>query len=150
MAVLFPDREAEMGSVNATLTLTNVIDQARAEAGEIAAAAVRSVTLDDVLVDTGATYLGAPPDVISQLGLRPRGALPIRTANGVIQARLFKDADLAVMGRSTTLDMLELPAGTPVLLGVTPMEILGLEPDLRNRRLRLLPLGPNDTYITAL
>jgi len=27
---------------------------------------------------------------------------------------------------------------------------LGLEPDLRNRQLRLLPLGPNDTYITAL
>ncbi len=139
-----------MGSVKATLTLTNTIDQARAEAGEIAASVVRSVTLTDVLADTGATYLGAPPDVIAQLGLRVRGALPIRTANGVIQARLFKDADLTVMGRSTTLDVLELPAATPVLLGVTPMEILGLEPDLRNRRLRLLPLGPNDTYITAL
>jgi len=150
MAVLFPDREAEMGSVNATLTLSNIIDKARADAGEIAASAVRSVTLTDVLVDTGATYLGAPPDIIAQLGLRPRGALPIRTANGVIQARLFSDGELTVMGRSTTLDVLELPVGTPVLLGVTPMEILGLEPDLRNRQLRLLPLGPNDTYITAL
>ncbi len=150
MAVLVPSREAEMGSVNATLTLTNVIDKARADAGEIAASAIRSVTLTDVLVDTGATYLGAPPDVIAQLGLRVRGALPIQTANGVIQARLFSDGELTVMGRATTLDVLELPVGTPVLLGVTPMEILGLKPDLWNRRLRLLPLGPNDTYITAL
>lgn len=150
MAVLFPHQAAKMGSVNVTLTLANAVDQARADAGEIAASAVRSVTLTDVLVDTGATYLGLPPEVIAHLGLRARGALPIRTANGVIQARLFRDADLTVMDRSTTLDVLELPEGTPVLLGVTPMEILGLEPDLQNRTIRLLPLSPNDTYITAL
>lgn len=71
-------------------------------------------------------------------------------ANGVIQGRLFRDADLTILGRSTALDVLELPAGTPVLLGVTPMEILGLEPDLQTRQLHLLPLGPNDTYVTAL
>lgn len=150
MAVLFPHQEAQMGSVNVTLTLANAVDQARADAGEIEASAVRSVTLSDVLVDTGATYLGLPPEVIARLGLRVRSALPIRTANGVIQARLFRDADLTVMDRSTTLDVLELPEGTPVLLGVTPMEVLGLEPDLQNRTIRLLPLGPNDTYITAL
>jgi predicted aspartyl protease len=150
MALIHPDQESVMGSVVATLTVANGIDQARAQAGEIAPASIRTVTITDVLVDTGATYLGLPPDVIARLGLLQRGERPIRTANGVIQARLFRDADLTVMGRSTSLDVLELPAGTPVLLGVTPMEILGLEPDLRQRRLRLLPLDPNDTYITAL
>ncbi len=34
------------------------------------------------------------------------------------------------------------------LLGVVPMETLGLEPDLRNQRLRLLPEEPGDTYYT--
>src|SRR5579863_10265579 len=42
MAVLFPDREAEMGSVSAMLTISNIIDKARADAGEIAASDVRS------------------------------------------------------------------------------------------------------------
>jgi predicted aspartyl protease len=150
MAVLFLDLDVEMGSVRATLTISNNIDKARADAGEIAASDVRSFTTTDVVVDTGATYLGLPPDVIAQLGLRQRRTLPIRTANGVIQARLFSDAELTVMGRTTTLDVLELPAGTPILLGVTPMEILGLEPDLQNRRLRALPLGPDDTYVMAV
>ena len=149
MAVLFPAREAEMGSVSATLTISNNIDKARADAGEIAASDVRSFTTTNVIVDTGATYLGVPPNVIARLGLRQRGMLPIRTANGVIQARLFSDAELTVMGRTTTPDVLELPAGRPILLGVTPMEVLGLEPDLRNRQLRALPLGPDDTYVVA-
>ncbi len=139
-----------MGSVRTTLTVTNTIDQARADAGEIDEGAVRSVTLPDVLVDTGATYLGLPPDVVARLGLRVRGARSIRTANGVVQARLFRDADLTVMGRSTTLDVLELPAGTPALLGVIPMETLGIEADVRNRGLRLLPMESDDTFITVL
>ncbi len=150
MAVLSRDEEANMGSVHTTLTVTNTIDQARAEAGEIDEGAIRSVTLTDVLMDTGAIYLGLPPDVVDLLGLRVRGARSIRIANGVIQARLFRDAELTVLGRSTTLGVLELPEGTPVLLGVTPMEILGLEADVRNRTLRLLPLGPDDSYITVL
>jgi len=45
--------------------------------------------------------------------------------------------------------VLELPAGTTPLLGVIPMEALGVEPDLQNQRLRLLPEGPTDTYVTA-
>lgn len=68
MAVLFPNQAAEMGSVSAMLTLANAIDQARAAAGEIAASNVRSVTLTGVLVDSGATYLGVPPEVIARLG----------------------------------------------------------------------------------
>lgn len=139
-----------MGSVYTTLTVINTIDQARAEAGEIDITAVRSVTLSDAVVDTGAIYLGLSPDVVARLGLRLRDERSSRTANDVAQARLFRDAELTVLGRSTTLDVLELPEGTPVLLGVTPMEILGLEADVRNRTLRLLPMGPDDTYITVL
>jgi hypothetical protein len=34
-------------------------------------------------------------------------------------------------------------------LGVTPMEILGLEPDLVNQTLRLLPMNSEQTYLMA-
>jgi predicted aspartyl protease len=149
MATLSPNLEVPMGRVDTPLTITNTIDQERADAGEIAAAAVRSVTLDGVLVDTGATFLSLPADLIAQLGLRVLRDLTISTTAGPQRARLFRNAELAVLGRRATVDVLELPGGTQPLLGVIPMEALGIEPDLVARRLRLLPDGPTDTYVTA-
>ena len=138
-----------MGRVDTTLTITNAIDQERATDGEIEAATVRSVALNGVLVDTGATFLSLPADLIARLGLRFLRDLTIGTAAGPQQARLFRNAELAVMGRRATVDVLELPGGTQPLLGVIPMEALGVEPDLMTRQLRLLPDGPTDTYVTA-
>jgi len=148
--VSFDDREAEMGRVDVPLTVTNSGDQVRAEAGDIDATAVRSVTLDGVLVDTGATFLSLPADVIARLGLRLGREVTIRTAAGPRQSRLFRDAWLSLLGREGTFDCLELPGGTQPLLGVIPMEALGLEPDLVHRRLRLLPDQSPDSYVTAL
>lgn len=150
MATVSFDRESEMGRIDVTLTVTNSVDQARAEAGDIDAAAVRSVTLDSVLVDTGATFLSLPADVIARLGLRPVRDVMIGTATGPQRARLYGDARMALLGREGTFDCLELPGATQPLLGVIPMEALGLEPDLAGRRLRLLPDDSPDSYITAL
>jgi len=149
MAVLSPNLEVPMGRVDTTLTVVNIIDQERAEAGELDVSAVRSVTLDGVLVDTGATYLSLPADLLAPLGLRFLRGLTIGTAAGRQWARLFGNAQLTVMGRLATVDVLERPVGTRPLLGVIPMEVLGAEPDLVARRLRLLPDGPTDTYVTA-
>ena len=57
---------------------------------------------------------------------------------------------LEVEGRSGEFRCMETPDGTPVLLGAVPMETLGVEPDLRNQRLRLLPEDGPDTHILAL
>ena len=64
-------------------------------------------------------------------------------------ARLCRDAAITLMGREGTFDCLELPSGADPLLGVIPLEALGLEPDLRNQRLRVLPGEPGDTYYTV-
>lgn len=58
----------QMGQVIVTLTVTNRIDQVLAEQGFIPVE-VRSCTLTNVLVDTGATLLCLPAAIISQLGL---------------------------------------------------------------------------------
>jgi predicted aspartyl protease len=133
-----------------TVTVDNYLDHIRAKKGEIDADQVRSVTLRNVFVDTGAVHLGLAPDVIARLDLDYRKTIPIRTANGIIQARLFGGALVAIMGRDAVMEVLELPAGTPTLLGVIPLETLGLEPDLKARTLRALPLGPDDSYVTVL
>jgi clan AA aspartic protease len=140
----------DMGKITSTITITNRIDQAKAEDGDLAPEKVRSITLSDVLIDTGATTLCLPSDVIKQLGLKKLRDVPVETALGVADARIFQDAKLSLLGREGTFECLELPGGRQPLLGVIPLEALGIEPDLRNQTLRLLPLTQQDTYLTIL
>jgi len=146
--VIVPEKVREVGKIVTPLIIANRGDQARATAGDIPSDQVRTVTLDAVIVDTGATTLALPADVIARLGLTVRREVPILTATGPNTARLCQDAAVTLLGREGTFDCLELPAGMDALLGVIPMEALGLEPDLRNQRLRLLPEEPGDTYYT--
>lgn len=150
MTTLSPNLKVPMGRVDTSLIISNRADQIEAERGLRDAKDTRSVTLDGVLVDTGATYLSVPADIVARLGLTILRELTIQTAAGPRRARLFRDATLSVMGREGTVDVLELPEGIQPLLGVIPLEVLGLEPDVARRRLRLLPDGPTETYVTAL
>ena len=82
----------QMEQVIVTLTLTNRIDQVLAQRGFISSGKVRSYTLDDVLVDMGATLLCLPAWIISQLGLVQGGEAQVQTADRVQQAHLtFSD-----------------------------------------------------------
>jgi predicted aspartyl protease len=135
-----------MGSVRTPLVVTNDRDQARAEAGDISPDRIRSETLESVVVDTGASTLALPADVIARLGLPLRREVPIATATGKSTARLFRGAAISLLGREGTFDCLELPEGSEALLGVIPMETLGMEPDLQHQRLRLLPEEPGNTH----
>ncbi|MGF1524567.1 MAG: retroviral-like aspartic protease family protein [Leptolyngbyaceae cyanobacterium] len=139
-----------MGKVLTRLTVTNRIDQALAQRGGLSLDKIRSVTLANVLVDTGATTLCLSADVIKKLGLELLREVPIATATGISTARIFQDAKISLCGREGTFECLELPGGQDALLGVIPLEALGLEPDLKNQRLRILPTDPTDTYLTIL
>lgn len=139
----------QMGKVKTTLIATNRADQILAQHGVIPNEEIRSVFLTDVLVDTRATLLGLPADIVATLGLTLRREAEVHTANGPATMRIFTDLQISVEGRETLTKCLELPVGTPALLGVIPLEDLGLEPDLKNERLRLLPMEGDDTYLTA-
>lgn len=144
------DADHLMGKVLTTLTVTNRIDEASAARGLMPPEQVRSVTLQDVLVDTGATTLCLPAAVIAQLGLDLLKEVEVSTATGVSKARIFQDAKISLLGREGTFECLELPGGRNALLGVIPLEALGLEPDLRNQTLKVLPSESADTYLTIL
>ncbi|MEG4149486.1 aspartyl protease [Microcoleus sp. Pol12B5] len=149
MALVLPNlQEKQMGQVITTITVTNRIDRVMAEGGFISAEEVRSVILDNVVVDTGVTLLSLPARIISQLGLIQVGERDVETSAGIKKGRIFADAQIIVEGREGRFDCLELPEGvSAVLLGVIPMEELGLEPDLKNRRLRVLPMNNQQTYL---
>lgn len=140
----------QMGQVIVTLTINNRIDQVLAERGFIPIEQVRSCTLNDVIVDTGATLLCLPAAVINQLGLVLGGEASVETSAGVQKGRIFRDVDLCIENRRGTFDCLELTEVPYALLGVIPMEVLGLEPDLKNRKLRVLPMNSEQTYLSIL
>lgn len=138
-----------MGKVLAPITVTNWLDSELASAGFREPGAVRSIAVDEALVDTGATLLCLPRAVIEQLGLPFARSVEIETAGGRATARLFRGALLSVFGRDGSFDCLELPGSEAVLLGVIPLEQLGLRPDLVSQRLELLPPAGPGGYLTA-
>jgi len=138
-----------MGKITAQVTITNRIDEGMAERGLIPREKVRSINVEDALVDTGATLLCLPRAMIKSLGLPLLREVETSTAAGVRRVRLFQDAKLSLMGRAGTFECLELPGGKGVLIGALPLEALGIEPDLKNQTLRLLPETGEKTYLTA-
>lgn len=139
-----------MGKVLADLTITNRADQIKSTVGAISSAEIRSVLLRNVLVDTGATTLCLPAETIAKLGLELLKEVTVSTANGMSKARVFQDAKISLCSREGTFECLELPGGQEPLIGVVPLEMLGLEPDLQNQTLKILPIESSDTYLTIL
>ncbi|MEM1279931.1 MAG: retropepsin-like aspartic protease, partial [Cyanobacteria bacterium P01_H01_bin.152] len=136
------------GKVVTTIKVTNFVDAVLAERGFIRSEQVRALSVDDVIVDTGASMLCLPANLIADLGLRYAGEVGTRTAIGAGTARIFQGVLLEIEGRTGTFDCLELPEGVDPLLGVIPQEQLGLEPDLQSQCLRVLPSTPKDSYIS--
>ncbi|MEH2062895.1 MAG: hypothetical protein V7K50_11515 [Nostoc sp.] len=83
-------KSEKMGKVTTTITITNQIDQTLAERGFIPTEQIRSITLHDVLVDTGATRLCLPKNIILNLGLPLQGEVDVKIATGVQKARVLK------------------------------------------------------------
>ncbi len=149
MTLVLPNLQGkQLGQILTTITVTNRIHQVLVERGFIPAGEIRSLTLDKVLVDTGATLLALPAFIISQLGLSQLAETNVETAAGIRKGRIFQDIRLEVEGRQAVFDCLEMPEGVDaILLGVIPLEELGLEPDLKNQRLRVLPMNDQQTYL---
>lgn len=139
-----------MGKVIVTLELTNWADEVLADRGFISAAEIRSCSVDNALVDTGASRLCLPADIIEKLGLKQTATIEAQTAMGIETLKLYEGLKLTVEGREGRYDCVELPTGQTPLLGLIPLEDLGLDPDLQNQRLRHLPTKGKDTYHLVL
>ena len=139
-----------MGKITTSITIINRIDQAKATEGLIKPEEVRTITLKNVLVDTGATTLCLPSKEIAKLGLALLKEVDVSTAAGVKKARIFQDAKIILAGREGTFECLEVPGGDHALIGVIPLEALGIELDLANQTLKVLPTESSETYLTIL
>ena len=95
----------------------------------------RVVTVTNALVDTGATLLSIPTALIRQLGLVQSGTKRVRSSLGVSEAAIYEAVRLTIQDRGCIMDVMEVPDGTPVLIGQLPLEHLDFVVDLRNQKL---------------
>lgn len=142
-------RQRQVGKVYASITITNHEDEIAARRGYIDASEVRSLTLDRILIDTGANSLCLPGSLVQQLGLPGLKEVVVATASGFSTMTIHEDARISLLGRTGVYECLSLPEDAEPLLGVIPLEGMGFEPDLQNETLRVLPDSTKETYITA-
>ncbi|QDV72751.1 aspartyl protease family protein [Botrimarina mediterranea] len=126
---------AEMGRVLVTAKIENLSDLHMVEAGQLSPDQVRTVVIDDALVDTGATRLAIPANLVAQLGLTEHRSATTMTAAGKSVVRLFSAVRLTINGRDCPIDVTELPEGCPVLIGQVPLELMDWVIDMRNQKL---------------
>ena len=113
------------------IELTNRDDLAFVRAGVMKPEEVRRLTIEDALVDTGATGLCLPTPYIEQLGLMPLRRVQAETANGTVERVIYSEVEYTVLERSDSIRVTDLPEGMPVLVGHMILEALDLCVDMK-------------------
>jgi predicted aspartyl protease len=132
-----------VGKVMNKLRITNDTDAANALQGLIPLDRVRSTEID-ALVDTGATLLALPEEVVAQVAVPVRGARRVKNALGVAHdVPWVGGLRLEILGREMTCDALVLPRGATPPIGQVVMETLDLHVDPKSRDLIVNPASPD-------
>jgi predicted aspartyl protease len=113
-----------MGRVVTDITVENLKDLWDAREGRISDSEVRKATIAGALVDTGATFLSLPTNLIRQLGLKKSFSRRIMTSKGPAESDVYDTVRLTIQGRSCNQDVMEVPEGVPALVGQLPLEAL--------------------------
>lgn len=95
----------------------------------------RKVVEVDALVDTGATLTVLPRRLAEELGLRPTGKTAVATAGGIVElekTRIWVELE----GRGEVVPALVSDVVDKVLIGVTTLEVLGLQVDPTSGKLK--------------
>jgi predicted aspartyl protease len=124
-----------MGRVTTEATIENIQDLWDVGRGYLSADRVRRIVVSDALVDTGATLLSLPTRLIQQLGLARTSSKQVVSSTGLNEPGIYHAVRLTIMGRSCTMDVIEVPDSVPVLIGELPFEHLDSVVDLRSRSL---------------
>ena len=123
------------GRVVTEATFENLEDLWEAKRGLRPTEQVRRMTVDNALVDTGATLLSLPTRLIRQLGLKEQSRRRVTSSAGPTEAAMYDAVRLTIQGRTCTMDVMEVPDTVPILIGQIPLEHLDFVVDMRNRTL---------------
>jgi len=132
------------------IELTNSYDEEEIRRGLAAVGTVRSIEIH-ALVDTGATMLILPADVVATLGVPVINHRKVRYANGAVaEVPMVGGIRIRILGRDTIVNALVEKEGTTALIGQIPLEELDLLVDPKSRELRVNPASPDAPMLDAL
>ena len=131
---------ATMGRVVVSAKMENIADCVEVMQGKRKPEDVRTLVIDDALVDTGATTVSMPKRFITQLGLIPFRDRPARTATESVMVKVYGAVHLIVQGRECNCDVQEVADDCPVLIGQVPLELLDFVVDPKGQQLIGNPL----------
>jgi len=114
------------------------------------AAEVRTEEIE-ALVDTGATMMMLPADVVARLGVPVKDHRKVRYADGrVEEVPLVTGIRIDVRGRNAVVSALVGAAGSTPLLGQIPLEEMDFVVDPKSRELRPNPASPDAPVLDLL
>ncbi len=126
---------ATIGRVIVSAKMENLAEYVEMRQGKMKPEDVRTLEIDEALVDTGATTLSLPKRFIDQLGLIPFRQRPSRTATGSVMTKVYGAVRLTVQERECQCDVVEVADDCPVLIGQVPLELLDFVIDPKSRQL---------------
>jgi len=139
-----------MGRVTCMAKIENALDSAQARMGQLAVEKVRAITIEDALVDTGASTLALPAKMLRQLGLDiPSSTRRSRNTTGPYEVKIYGPVRLTIFDRDITLDAMEVADDCPVLIGQIPLEHLQLVVDMVNHRVEKSPANGGEWVLDA-
>ena len=138
------------GHVSCRAKIENTMDVILARRGELPKDQVRTITIEDVLVDTGASTLALPASMLRQLGLDiPSSTRRSRNTTGPYEVKIYGPVRLTIFDRDITLDAMEVADECPVLIGQVPLEHLQLVVDMVNHRVEKSPANGGEWVLDA-
>jgi predicted aspartyl protease len=131
----------KMGRTMEKVKIHHFGDMLKAQEGTIAESDIRTVEVE-AIADTGAAYLCLPPSVIQQLGLTYSYSRSVKTANGIVERRIFSGAFITIKERFEQMSVMENDQQTPPLIGYLVMEALDFVVDPKSKA--MIPNPAND------
>jgi len=97
----------------------------------------------DAIIDTGATMVVLPRDIVEKLGLRKMREVKVRYANNKVETKpIYGVVNIELKGRSANLDVLVEEKGSQPLIGQVLLELLDLIVEPKTRKLIPNPASP--------
>lgn len=97
----------------------------------------------DAVVDTGATMVVLPKDIVEALELRKVREVKVRYANNKVETKpIYGVVTIELKGRSANLDVLVEEKGSQPLIGQVLLELLDLVIEPKTRKLIPNPASP--------